>query len=415
MKYDEIALSVSQLNEYVRRSLASDPMLQSIVLTGEISNFKAHVSGHLYFTLKDEGAAIACVMFRQSAMTVRFRPENGMSVRLLGSVSMYTKTGTYQFYADRMEQAGMGELYLKFEALKERLMGEGLFDASLKKPLPLLPRGVGIITSSTGAVLHDICTVSWRRNPGMPLYLCPVKVQGEGAAQEIAAAIRRMDKLPEAEVLIVGRGGGSMEDLWPFNEECVARAIAACKTPVVSAVGHETDYTIADFVADVRAATPSAAAELCVQQREALLEAVRQPVERMRQHLDSLFSQMELRLKESALRLERFSPVKRLENNAFRLESLKKRMQTAVQAQIVEKEHRLSQAVLRLRAAGPEETLRRGYALLLRDRNLIRSVEGVEIGQEMDIRLADGLLGVRVERIEREENHGGQNQENGIL
>jgi exodeoxyribonuclease VII large subunit len=354
-------------------------------------------------------------MFRQSAMTVRFRPENGMSVRLLGSVSMYTKTGTYQFYADRMEQAGMGELYLKFEALKERLMGEGLFDASLKKPLPLLPRGVGIITSSTGAVLHDICTVSWRRNPGMPLYLCPVKVQGEGAAQEIAAAIRRMDKLPEAEVLIVGRGGGSMEDLWPFNEECVARAIAACKTPVVSAVGHETDYTIADFVADVRAATPSAAAELCVQQREALLEAVRQPVERMRQHLDSLFSQMELRLKESALRLERFSPVKRLENNAFRLENLKKRLQNAVQVQLLEKEHRLSQAVLRLRAAGPEETLRRGYALLLRDRNLIRSVEGVEIGQEMDIRLADGLLGVRVERIEREENHGGQNQENGVL
>lgn len=415
MKYDEIALSVSQLNEYVRRSLASDPMLQSIVLTGEISNFKAHVSGHLYFTLKDEGAAIACVMFRQSAMTVRFRPENGMSVRLLGSVGMYTKTGTYQFYADRMEQAGMGELYLKFEALKERLMGEGLFDSSLKKPLPLLPRGVGIITSSTGAVLHDICTVSWRRNPGMPLYLCPVKVQGEGAAQEIAAAIRRMDKLPEAEVLIVGRGGGSMEDLWPFNEECVARAIAACKTPVVSAVGHETDYTIADFVADVRAATPSAAAELCVQQREALLQAVHQQTERMGQHIRGVIGRMEMRLSESVLRLERLNPARRLENDALRLNALKIRLQNAVKHQLVQKEHRLSQAVLRLRAAGPEETLRRGYALLLRDKHLIRSVEGVEIGQEMDIRLADGTLGVRVERIEREESHGGQNQENGVL
>lgn len=415
MKYDEIALSVSQLNEYVRRSLASDPMLQSIVLTGEISNFKAHVSGHLYFTLKDEGAAIACVMFRQSAMTVRFRPENGMSVRLLGSVGMYTKTGTYQFYADRMEQAGMGELYLKFEALKERLMGEGLFDASLKKPLPLLPRGVGIITSSTGAVLHDICTVSWRRNPGMPLYLCPVKVQGEGAAQEIAAAIRRMDKLPEAEVLIVGRGGGSMEDLWPFNEECVARAIAACKTPVVSAVGHETDYTIADFVADVRAATPSAAAELCVQQREALLHAVHQQTERMRQHLLGLMGQMELRLSESVLRLEKNTPVKRLETYALRLGNVQARLKNAAQYQFSQMEHRLEQAVLRLRAAGPEETLRRGYALLLRDRNLIRSVESVEIGQKMDIRLADGMLGVRVERIEREESHGGQNQENAVL
>ena len=260
MTSERMTLSVAQLNEYVRRTLASDVMLKNICITGEISNFKRHVSGHWYFTLKDEEAAINCVMFRQAAQTVRFQPENGMSVRLTGSVSLYVKTGSYQFYGERMEQEGLGELYLRFERLKQKLLAEGLFDPAMKKPLPLLPRGVGIVTSSTGAVVHDICTVTWRRNPAMPLYLCPVKVQGEGAAREIAAAIRRLDRMPEAEVLIVGRGGGSMEDLWPFNEEIVARAIAACRTPVVSAVGHETDFTIADFAADVRAATPSAAA-----------------------------------------------------------------------------------------------------------------------------------------------------------
>jgi len=410
MTYSEIALSVSQLNEYVRRSLASDPMLQQIVITGEISNFKAHSSGHLYFSLKDEGAAIACVMFRQAASTLRFRPENGMSVRLFGSVSMYTKTGSYQFYAERMEQAGMGELYLRFEAMKERLMKEGLFDASLKKPLPLLPRGVGIITSKTGAVLHDICTVSWRRNPGMPLYLCPVKVQGEGAAQEIAAAIRQMDAMPEAEVLIVGRGGGSMEDLWPFNEECVARAIAECKTPVVSAVGHETDYTIADFVADVRAATPSAAAELCVQPREALLAAVKQQRERMAQLLLNRVGAMELRLGTLKGRLEMLSPAGRLERYALSLDGLKKRMDSCMQRSFTDNRHRLEQAILRLNASSPVQSLRRGYALLIQGESLVRSVKEVREGQRLQVRLHDGTLGVLVEKTEGTKVYGSKEQ-----
>lgn len=247
-----MTLTVGQLNEYVRRSLASDPMLRGICVTGEISNFKQPVSGHWYFTLKDRNAAINCAMFRQSAMSVRFRPENGQQVRLLGSVGLYPKTGSYQFYADAMEPAGMGDLYLRFEQLKLKLAVEGLFDPALKKPLPLLPKGIGIVTSKTGAVIHDIARISWRRYSGVPLYLCPVKVQGDGAAQEIAAGIRLMNRLKEIDVIIVGRGGGSIEDLWAFNEECVARAIAASKKPVVSAVGHETDYTIADFVADAQ-------------------------------------------------------------------------------------------------------------------------------------------------------------------
>lgn len=410
MKYDEIALSVSQLNEYVRRSLASDPMLQQIVITGEISNFKAHSSGHLYFSLKDEEAAIACVMFRQAASTVRFRPENGMSVRLLGSVSLYTKTGGYQFYAERMEQAGMGELYLRFEALKEKLMGEGLFDASLKKPLPLLPKGVGIITSATGAVLQDIRTVSWRRNPGMKLVLCPVKVQGEGAAREIAAAIRQMDKLPQVDVLIVGRGGGSMEDLWPFNEECVARAIAACNKPVVSAVGHETDYTIADFVADVRAATPSAAAELCVQPRDALLLSIAQRQERMAQLIRNRLSGAELRLGALKARMEQLSPINRLERYALSLEGIKARMESAMQKGITMAQHRLENAVLRLNASGPVESLRRGYALLLRGENLVRSVKDVCAGQHLEVRLHDGTMTVLVEKTEGTNENGSKEQ-----
>ena len=206
-----LTLTVSQLNEYVRRSLASDPMLHGLCLTGELSNFKRHTSGHWYFTLKDEEAAINCAMFRQAAMGVRFRPENGQRVRLFGSVGLYARTGSYQFYADAMEPDGLGELYLRFEALKQKLAAEGLFDPSLKKPLPLLPRGVGIVTSRTGAVVHDIARVSWLRYPGMPLYLCPVKVQGEGAAAEIAAAIRLLDAFADVDVMIVGRGGGSME------------------------------------------------------------------------------------------------------------------------------------------------------------------------------------------------------------
>lgn len=311
-------LTVSQLNEYVRRSLASDPMLHGLCLRGELSNFKRHTSGHWYFTLKDEEAAINCAMFRQAAMGVRFRPENGQRVRLFGSVGLYARTGAYQFYADAMEPDGLGELYLRFEALKQKLAAEGLFDPSLKKPLPLLPRGVGIVTSRTGAVVHDIARVSWRRYPGMPLYLCPVKVQGEGAAAEIAAAIRLLDGFEGAEVIIVGRGGGSMEDLWAFNEEVVARAIARCHTPVVSAVGHETDVTIADFVADVRAPTPSAAAELAVPERGALLEAEQSLLRRMNAAFSHQLAQKGLRLAAAQKRLEAQSPAGARERAAAR-------------------------------------------------------------------------------------------------
>mgnify|MGYP003105100571 CR=1 FL=1 len=396
-----LTLTVSQLNEYVRRSLASDPMLRGLCLTGELSNFKRHTSGHWYFTLKDEEAAINCAMFRQSAMGVRFRPENGQRVRLFGSVGLYARTGSYQFYAEAMEPDGVGELYLRFEALKRKLEAEGLFDASLKKPLPLLPRGVGIVTSKTGAVVHDIARVSWRRYPGMPLYLCPVKVQGEGAAAEIASAIRLLDGFAQAEVIIVGRGGGSMEDLWAFNEEIVARAIARCRKPVISAVGHETDVTIADFVADVRAPTPSAAAELAVPEREALAETMRALARRLERACVLQLSQKQLRLAGVCKRLEACSPASARERASARVTAARAAMTAAMQRALLRREHALRPASLRLSAAGPVQTMRRGYAVVLRKGRAVRSAEALVPGDALKIVLAQGKADALVTGVEK--------------
>ncbi len=387
-----LTLTVTQLNEYVRRTFASDPMLHGICLTGELSNLKRHVSGHWYFTLKDEDAAINCAMFRQNAYSLQFKPENGQRVRLFGSVGLYAKTGAYQFYADAMESDGIGDLYLRFEALKRKLSQEGLFDVSLKKPLPMLPKGIGIVTSKTGAVVHDIARVAWRRYPGMPLYLFPVKVQGEGAAQEITQGLKALDKLPEIDVIIVGRGGGSMEDLWAFNEESLARAIAACKKPVISAVGHETDFTIADMVADLRAPTPSAAAELAVPAKEMLRDEIDALTDDMTQTLENQIAQMRLRLTILRQKLAAVSPERRSERMRASLAALEVRMDAAVRTALQLSRNRVEQAALRLRSSGPVETLRRGYAVVMKDSALVRSVSDVEPGDKLQIMLADGQI-----------------------
>ena len=269
-----VTLTVSELNDYVRRSLASDPILHNITISGEISNFKAYTSGHWYFTLKDDLSRIDCAMFRQHNYNVRFLPRDGMKVLVKGSAGLYVQSGKYQFYAESMQQSGLGELYQRYMELKDKLTREGLFDAARKRPLPLLPRKVGIVTSASGAVLHDIRTVAGRRFPGLELVLRPAQVQGEGSAQDIARGVMEVSAVPGVDVVIVGRGGGSMEDLWSFNEEVVVRAVAACPVPVISAVGHETDHTLCDLAADMRAPTPSAAAELAVPEREALINEV---------------------------------------------------------------------------------------------------------------------------------------------
>lgn len=385
-------MTVTQLNEYVRRTFASDPMLHGICLTGELSNLKRHASGHWYFTLKDEDAAINCAMFRQAAYGLHFRPENGQRVRLFGSVGLYTKTGSYQFYADAMEPEGIGDLYLQFEALKRKLTQEGLFDASLKKPLPVLPKGIGIVTSKTGAVVHDIARVAWRRYPGMQLCLFPVKVQGEGAAQEIAQGLRVLDKLPQIDVIIVGRGGGSMEDLWAFNEEIVARAIAACKTPVVSAVGHETDFTIADMVADLRAPTPSAAAELAVPQKEALQNEIAVLADELTHALEQQIALKRLKLTALQQRLTGASPAQRSERLRASLAALEVRLQAAVSNALQQKQHRVERALLRIRVSGPMETMKRGYAVVMKEDVLVRSAASVQSGDGLRILMADGTI-----------------------
>ena len=256
------SISVSQLNEYVRRLISGDPMLRSLRVRGEISGFKRHVSGHVYFTLKDSEARVQCVLFRQNALALSFEPQDGMDVTVVASASLYVQSGAYQLYVEGMEREGAGELYLRFEALKQKLGAEGLFDPSLKKPVPLLPKVIGVVTSRTGAVLRDIARVAWRRNPHLTILLAAASVQGPAAAGEIVEALDRLNRDGRADVILCGRGGGSMEDLQPFNEEIVARAIARSNIPVISCVGHETDFTIADFVADLRAPTPSAAAEM---------------------------------------------------------------------------------------------------------------------------------------------------------
>lgn len=403
----EWVLTVSDLNEYVRRSLAADPMLQSLRLRGEISNFKRHTSGHWYFTLKDEQSRINCVMFRQYNMGVSLRPADGMAVIVSGSVSLYVQGGAYQLYVQAMRPDGMGSLYARFEALKARLAREGLFDAGKKRPLPLVPRGIAIVTSSTGAVLHDIRTVSARRNPAIPLTLVPVRVQGEGAAEEIAAAIRRAGRLPGVDVIITGRGGGSLEDLWAFNEECVVRAIAESPLPVISAVGHETDVTLSDFAADARAATPSMAAELAVQDRTELrarLEALRGRLEQQLLQQVLLREQMLSRLQ---ARLAACHPVQRLATQAHKLAVARAGIHTAMLRRLDEACADVARQKAKLEALGPLAVLGRGYALVMHGRTPVTSARIAEQAQTLTLRFQDGAVGVRVEK---EKKHGGKEE-----
>ncbi len=416
-------LSVGQLNEYVRRMLASDPMLRCVCVVGEISNLKRHVSGHWYFSLKDEEAAVNCAMFRQAAAGLDFRPENGMRVRLLGNVGLYTKTGSYQFYVESMMQEGLGALHLRFEALKQQLLQEGLFDSSLKKPIPARVGGIGIVTSKTGAVVHDIARVAWRRDPSVQLYLCPASVQGGNAASEIVTAIKLLDRYAPAEVIIVGRGGGSMEDLWPFNEEAVARAIAACRKPVISAVGHETDFTIADFVADLRAPTPSAAAELVVQSADQLRQKLDHYRNRMAGAADRCLNRQDVKLMRLKERLSAVSPEEFSQRQLGRIAELRLKMYAACERQLEWKqrmlsgiapdiellcegrirtmEQRLAQASLRLRTAGPMETIRRGYAVVMKDGQAVKDATQLAAGDTLELMMNNGMVEAAVKGVRK--------------
>jgi exodeoxyribonuclease VII large subunit len=442
--------SIKQINRYIKMRLESDELLKSVWVRGEISNFKHHSSGHMYFTLKDEDSRLKCVMFASANQRLAFVPREGTRVLANGSISIYERDGAYQFYVSEMQPDGIGNLYLAFEQLKQKLAAEGLFAESRKRPLPRFPKAVGVITSPTGAAVRDIITTLQRRNPATPILLCPVAVQGVHAVPSIVRAIETMNRLAEVDVLIVGRGGGSLEELWAFNEEAVARAIAASKIPVISAVGHETDFTIADFVADLRAATPTAAAELSVPhhlelkqqlayQEQRLYRALRSTLEKKQERLD--------RLKRSPYFVH---PRKYMLESAERLDRLTQQLEYAISSQVARQrerrlsfEHRLlrhdprtkieytkkdlaakvrqlSQAMLvrsrqskqqfaalvrQLDALSPLKVMERGYSVVYDEQEtaVINSITQVQLGDIVKVRVRDGRLDCQVWSMKGEE------------
>lgn len=389
--------TVSELNEYVDLMLSRDPFMGELTVTGEISAFKRHTSGHLYFTLKDDAASVRCVMFRPNALRLSFFPKDGMSVRIEGRAGLYGRDGSFQVYAERMEKTGDGALYQKFIALREELKGRGWFDESLKKPIPFLPRAVGVVTSGTGAAIEDIRNVIARRFPNMPIRLYPVAVQGEKAAGEIAAAIRQADREQRCDVLIVGRGGGSLEDLWAFNEEIVVAAVHDCTLPVISAVGHEIDFSLTDFAADLRAPTPSAAAELAVpelgklkdglgQSRDRLCSALRHGVERKRDRLELLIRRRGALLTEQRVMQEQ-----------QRLDTCRDALEEGIEGRLQRQRDALATVGARLKAADPLGALDRGFALVYDAKNdLVRRADDTTVGEGLTLRFRDGRVQAHV-------------------
>ena len=398
-------LTITQINEYIRAMMDSDRLLTNVAVKGEISNYKVYPSGHHYFTLKDEGGALKCVMFKGSAMKLRFRPDNGMQVIAMGKISVYPRDGAYQLYCSAMVMDGIGDLYAAFEQLKTQLAAKGLFEPSHKKPIPQFPKTIGIITSSAGAAVHDMLRILRKRYPLTKVLLFPVRVQGVEAPGEIIAAIRYANHYRLADLLIVGRGGGSIEDLWAFNDERVAYAIYESAIPIISAVGHEPDVTISDFVADLRAATPSNAAELAVPDQDSL-----------RQNLDgiseSLAHMMTRQIKVARQRLKMLSsspalvsPEGYLNQRRSNLEALRGRLIAAQNQQLAVKKQRFAAITAKLDAMSPLKVLSRGYAMVQTETGqILRSVQNVSLDDSIRITLEDGVLHATVHDLKEQRN-----------
>ncbi|WP_340820572.1 exodeoxyribonuclease VII large subunit [Methanolobus sp. WCC4] len=397
--------TVSQLNEYIKQVLTNDPQLGQVWVRGEISNLTKHSSGHYYFTLKDKGAQISCVSFRMTNRTLKFEPEVSMKVLVFGTVDVYTVRGQYQLRVLDMRPDGIGELYKAYEQLRNRLQEEGLFEVVHKKRIPRYPSKVGVVTSPTGAAIHDILHVLKRRFP-VDVLLSPALVQGENSAESIVRAIEQLNEM-DVDVMIVGRGGGSLEDLWSFNEEVVARAIFDSKVPVISAVGHETDYTIADFVADVRAPTPSAAAEIAVPERSDLKKHVLSLSARMEQAAIHILSDNRRQLEHLSSRIEpeRFAEI--IRRDMQRVDELSSRMEFGLRKVIDSKASSLSGLAGRLNAVSPLNTLERGYSITLRsiDHSVVRSIDDVDTDESLDIRIMDGTVECRVTGVRTEDGN----------
>lgn len=390
-------LSISQINEYIRALMDTDRLLAGVAVCGEISNYKVYPSGHHYFTLKDENAALKCVMFRSSALKLKFRPENGMRVIAMGKISVYPRDGAYQLYCTAMAADGLGDLYAAFEQLKIKLAGKGLFNPEHKKQLPKYPGTIGIITSSAGAVVHDILRILRKRYPLAKVYLLPVRVQGAEAPNEISAAIRYANAYRLADLLIVGRGGGSIEDLWAFNDEQVAHAIFDSQIPIISAVGHEPDVTIADFVADLRASTPSNAAELAVPDQDALRQSLdamsAAMVAALHQRVQNAKKQLNMLSASPALQ----SPDVYIQQRRKALEMLNNSLVYSENQVIHKYKQRFLTATAKLDAMSPLKVLTRGYAMAQKTGgDVIRSVHQVSGGEDIQILVSDGVVEAQV-------------------
>ena len=390
MKYSDMTITVSDLNQYIKNKIADDEYLNHVLIKGEISNFKNHYTGHMYFTLKDEKSLIKCIMFKSYAQKLRFMPKDGMKVFILGSVSVFERDGVYQIYVQAMEEDGLGDLYTKYQELKEKLEEQGLFDEIHKKKIPKMPKVVGVLTSQTGSVIKDIINVSTRRNPNVYIRLLPVPVQGEGAAEKIAEGIKYMNDNKLADVLIIAIGGGSLEDLWPFNEEIVAHSIYNSEIPVISAVGHETDFTIADFVADLRAPTPSAAAELAVPDIYEVKQKINDNQARLRMALLKKLEFMRMRYDKCMSSSVFREPTRKINEEAIRLDNYIKQLEQYIKTKQKEEKTKYIKLVAKLDAYSPLKTLARGYSIVQKEGNMVKSKEQLNSGDDIEIKLADG-------------------------
>ena len=390
MKYADMAITVSDLNKYMKEKIAEDEYLNNILIKGEISNFKNHYTGHMYFTLKDEKSLIKCIMFKSYATKLTFMPKDGMKVMILGSVSVFERDGVYQIYARAMEEDGLGDLYTKYQELKKRLEQQGLFEEEHKMKIPMMPRVIGVLTSQTGSVIRDIINVSTRRNPNVYIRLLPVPVQGEGAAEKISNGIEYMNKNKLADVLILARGGGSLEDLWPFNEEIVAHSIYNSEIPIISAVGHETDFTIADFVADLRAPTPSAAAELAVPDIYEVKRKIETYPDRLRNSLIKKLELMNLRYEKCMSSSVFKEPLRKINDNYIKLDNCIKQIENSIKVKHEKEKTKYIELIAKLDALSPLKTLYRGYSITEKNNKVIKSKEELKTNDLIEIRFVDG-------------------------
>ena len=396
MNYQDLAITVTQLNNYIKEKIANDEFLKEIFIKGEISNFKHHYTGHLYFTLKDENCLVKCIMFKTYAQKLKFEPKDGAKVIIYGNVSVFERDGVYQIYAKIMEEDGIGSLYKEYEELKLKLEQEGLFKIEHKQKIPKLPKIVGVLTSQTGSVIRDIINVGTRRDPKVRIRLYPVPVQGEGAAIKIAEGIRYMNTNKLADVLIIARGGGSIEDLWPFNEEIVAREIYNSQIPIISAVGHETDFTIADFVADLRAPTPSAGAELAIPDREEIKQNISITKNRLKVALNKKIEMEKLRYQKCMASSIFKDPTRLFQDEYYRLDKNIKDLEKYIKNKKQEKESRFIEIIAKLDTLSPLKTLTRGYSLVEKSGKIIKNKKELKKDDIIDIRFSDGKQKVKV-------------------